>query len=141
MTIKPDQFTGLFDTWELFFDEAFNNVRYNQPSANPFPPADIIEDKNGDYLIVNLAVAGFSKDNIVITVEDSTIIIKGNKEDKLPDNETYTKKTLKTSNFERKYTIKTNHFNLDSISSSLKDGILSIRLERNPDSKKTVEIK
>ena len=137
MTINLNQ---LLDNWDLFFDEAFNGLRYTQQRP-AFPPANLIEDKNGEYIVIEMAVAGFAKENLEISIEDSKIIIKGNKDDKLPDNETYTKKTLNTNSFERSYSLKTNHFSLDKIQTSLKDGILSIRLNRNPESaKKTIAI-
>ena len=49
--------------------------------VNNFPPHNIIKADENKY-VVELAVAGFSKNEIDIQVQDNTLIIKGDKQEK-----------------------------------------------------------
>jgi molecular chaperone IbpA len=58
--------------------ETLKEVTNNKPS---YPPYDIVKiDENTNLL--NVAVAGFSKKELSVTIEDSVLIIEGKKKDK-----------------------------------------------------------
>jgi molecular chaperone IbpA len=61
--------------------EQLKEVTQNKPS---YPPYDIValKDANYDVNLLNVAVAGFTKKEISITLQDSVLTIKGEKEDK-----------------------------------------------------------
>lgn len=58
--------------------EQLKEVTNNRPS---YPPYDIVSLEDGTNLL-NVAVAGFSKKEITVTVQDSVLTIEGKKKDK-----------------------------------------------------------
>ena len=68
--------------FDKFFDdiEKMLNVDVQKTTSN-FPPHNILKLDETRY-IVELAVAGFSKDEIEISVEEGTLTVKGEKSDK-----------------------------------------------------------
>jgi len=66
------------------FDNIFNElerlVEGTQPAPS-FPPHNILKVNDTNY-VVELAVAGFGKDEIDIQLEDGNLIIKGEKKTK-----------------------------------------------------------
>jgi molecular chaperone IbpA len=71
----PAWWTGM-DRWAIGFDffvDAINN--YEQIKPAQYPPYNILKD--GDDYTIELAVAGFTKDELTITVEEHNLIIEG----------------------------------------------------------------
>ena len=58
--------------------EQLKDVTNNKPS---YPPYDIVALKD-DVTLLNVAVAGFTKKEITVTVQDSVLTIEGRQEDK-----------------------------------------------------------
>ena len=67
----------------LGFERVFDDVEriLNNRPASSFPPHNILKVNDNKY-VVELAVAGYNKDEIDITVEDNSLIIKGEKPEK-----------------------------------------------------------
>lgn len=65
-------FDRLFDQIESAFNNLDNQV------VDKFPPHNIVKLNDTQY-VVELAIAGFSKKDIDITVEDSSLVIRGTK--------------------------------------------------------------
>jgi molecular chaperone IbpA len=63
--------------WSPILDQ-LKEITSNKPT---YPPYDIIQ-LDDETNLLNVAVAGFNKKEISVTVKDSTIIIQGNKEGK-----------------------------------------------------------
>jgi molecular chaperone IbpA len=106
------------------FDRAFPvNVR-----TVSFPPADLLKVEGG--YIVQLAVAGYSKDDIVVEVSnDNVLTVTGKQENKTDDGVQYLFKGISARSFIRKWQL----LDTDSVSSvNLKDGMLSIKIDRAP---------
>ena len=61
--------------WSPILDQ-LKEITNNKPS---YPPYDIVALKNNVNLL-NVAVAGFTKEEISVSVEDSVLIIEGQKE-------------------------------------------------------------
>jgi len=71
--------------WDLFKDpffigfnremERLSNVQLASRQVS-YPPYDLVKVDDDNFKL-SLAVAGFSKDNISVTVDNSTLIIKG----------------------------------------------------------------
>lgn len=60
--------------------ETLKTITNNKPS---YPPYDIVELEDGDVNLLNVAVAGFTKDELTITLHwDSTLIIQGKQKEK-----------------------------------------------------------
>ena len=130
-------FDNVFDHFERMFDDHnFNEmVRYN------YPPYNIV--KTGDYTYnIELALAGFSKKDIDITMEDGMLNIKSVVEaTKDKDEDGVIHKGIAKRYFSKSFTIADD---VEVKGAELKDGLLKVSLERIvPESKKprTIDIK
>jgi molecular chaperone IbpA len=123
--------------FDRFFDEAEKLLKVDTRALAPsFPPHNIIKLDDLRYL-VELAVAGFSKDEIEITVDDGNLIIKGEKKDK-DTNVHYLHKGIGTRSFTKTLKVADT---VEVRGAEFKDGILRIALENIiPDSKKPRKI-
>jgi len=89
-----------------------------------FPPHNIVKIDESRY-VVELAVAGFSKKEIDISVADGNLVIKGNKEES-PTEVNYLHKGIGTRSFTKTLTIADT---IEVKGAEFKDGILRIGLE------------
>ena len=116
---------------QFFNDPTFTN------NATGYPPFNISKGKDDVYEIT-LAVAGFKKDDIDISLEDGTLIIKG-ESNVLDESVEYLHKGIAERNFIR--TFKLAEF-VEVKEAKLEDGILRVSLFRNvPDAMKPKKIK
>ena len=116
---------------QFFNDPTFNNAQTGYPPYN-------IAKKDDDIYEVTLAVAGFKKDDIDISIEDGTLIIKGER-NVLDESVEYLHKGIAERNFIR--TFKLAEF-VEVKEAKLEDGILRVSLFRNvPDALKPQSIK
>jgi len=140
MTLNRVSFTPLYNT-TLGFDKFFDDVEKLlsmdvQKTVSNFPPHNIIKLDESRY-IVELAVAGFSKDEIEISVEEGTLTVKGEKDEK-ESNVQYLHKGIGTRSFTKTLTIADT---IEVKGAEFKDGILRIGLENIiPESKKPRKI-
>ena len=130
-------FDNVFDHFERMMDDHnFNEmVRYN------YPPYNIV--KTGDYTYnIELALAGFNKKDIDITMEDGVLNIKSSVEaTKDKDEDGVIHKGIAKRYFSKSFTIAED---VEVKGAELKDGLLKVSLERIvPESKKprTINIK
>jgi molecular chaperone IbpA len=101
-----------------------------------FPPHNIVKLDESRY-IVEMAVAGFSKDEIEITINDGTLTVKGVKTDK-EESVTYIHRGIGTRSFTKTLTVADT---IEVRGADFKDGILTIGLENIiPESKKPRKI-
>jgi molecular chaperone IbpA len=112
--------------FDRFFDdiEKLLSATSAQHTGNTFPYHNIIRVDDNRY-IIELAVAGFSKDDIEITREKNTLVIKGNKEDDEMGQAEYLHRGIAARNFTKTITIADT---IEVHSSELKDGILRVGL-------------
>ena len=116
---------------QFFNDPTFSNAQTGYPPYN-------IAKKEDDIYEVTLAVAGFKKDDIDISLEDGTLIIKG-ESNVLDESVEYLHKGIAERNFIR--TFKLAEF-VEVKEAKLEDGILRVSLFRNvPDAMKPKKIK
>jgi molecular chaperone IbpA len=111
----------------LGFENAFaaldNAAHLLTASQTAFPPVNII--KTGDYTYnVELAVAGYKRDEIDITTEKNSLRVTGKKVDK--DEREYLAKGIAGRTFSRQFVLSDTVVVRDA---NLADGILSIELE------------
>ena len=60
------------------FDHLFNELEWTAKHAQDhYPPHNIIKAGDQEYLI-ELAIAGFTKDEISVEVKDRTLLLQGN---------------------------------------------------------------
>jgi molecular chaperone IbpA len=104
-------------------------------TAQNYPPYNII--KNGDdHYLIELAVAGFSKDDIEIMVKGDNLMITGKPKEYAE--KVYLHKGISSRNFERKFTLADT---VEVLEADIQDGMLLIRLRNNiPEYKKERKI-
>jgi molecular chaperone IbpA len=109
------------------FDRVFDTLnRYvdNNATSTGFPPYNI--RKEGDYNhVIEMALAGFGKEDIEVEVADGTLSIRSVKENSEDDSTVY--RGISYRKFDRKFTL------ADDIivnGAKLENGMLSLELER-----------
>jgi len=120
------------------FDRVFDQLNtYVSNNATPigFPPYNI--RKGGDYTYtIEMALAGFSKDDIEIEVAEGLLAVRSVKENDENDSNIY--RGISYRKFNRKFTLADDIVVSDA---SLENGMLKIDLERIvPDAKKPRKI-
>jgi molecular chaperone IbpA len=120
--------------WQNSF---FNDPTFAQAQTG-YPPYNISKLEDETYH-VTLAIAGFKKSDIDISLEDGTLIIKGTSDVIDDDGVEYLHKGIAERNFIR--TFKLAEF-VEVKEAKLEDGILIVSLFRNvPDAMKPQSIK
>lgn len=116
------RYNSIFPRHFVGFDSLLNELELRHEDTN-YPPYNIIKQGNNRYAI-ELAVAGFSKDDIEITSEDRDLIVKATK-NKEVDAE-YLHKGISTKSFEKNFRLAEH---VQVVGADLSDGMLSIELE------------
>lgn len=128
MTLGRISFGPLAHTtlgFERFFDDVERLLASDVAKvSSSFPPHNILKLDESRY-VVELAVAGFSKDEIEITVEDGTLTVKGDKKEKDTDVQ-YLHRGIGTRSFTKTLTVADT---IEVKGAEFKDGILRIGLE------------
>ena len=105
------------------FDHLLNELDHVARHANDsYPPHNILKTDEDNYLI-ELAVAGFSKDGIEIEVKDRTLTILGEHKSKGRE---YIHRGISTKKFKRTFRL-SEHVHVNG--ADLVDGILSVKLK------------
>jgi len=131
-------------TYSIGFDRMFDRLFDDSfvTTANNYPPYNIVKVSETDYAI-QIAVAGFGKDDIEIETKENTLTVKSveKKDGEVVDDTTYLHKGISNRAFRRSFTI------ADDVvvkGASFENGLLNIELERIiPEEKKPrmIEIK
>jgi molecular chaperone IbpA len=97
-----DPFTVGYDKFFKDIEEVTKNVTKNVPS---YPPYNIKQVSKNKY-VIEMAVAGFAKSDIEVTLEGNKLVIKGAaKEDELKEEENFLFKGIANRNFSRSFTL------------------------------------
>lgn len=123
-----------FDRLLSTLDEALNIPEKVLTSYPPYNIAKISEDR----YVIELAVAGFKREEIDITLEDSKLTIQGNAKKNEDGSKTYYHRGIALRNFTRVFTL------ADTVvvnSADLVDGMLVVELQNIiPENKKPRKI-
>ena len=114
-----------FMRYSVGFDRLFNELeRTSLTTQQNYPPFNIVKDDDTNYRI-EIAVSGFSEDELNIEVKESTLTVTGKVDDK-PENTNYIHKGISSRNFDRTFTL-----NQDVVVNDAKmvNGMLVIYLE------------
>ena len=118
--------------FETLFDR-LNDRSYDNNDG--YPPYDIVR-KGEDEFLINIAVAGFSRDEIAITAEANQRTVTGKKLDK--DETEYLYQGISARSFERRFSL-ADYIEVDS--ASFENGLLHVNLVRRvPDKMKPRKI-
>ena len=129
-------FDNVFDHFERMIDDH----NFNTMTATNFPPYNIV--KTGDYTYdVELALAGFSKNDIDVEYKDNMLTVKSKEKTKDKDVDGMLHRGISKRWFAKSFTIADD---VEVKGAELKDGLLKISMERIiPEGKKarTIEVK
>ena len=113
----------------LGFDEIERVLDRVSKSADGYPPYNIerIAGENGlpDRLRITLAVAGFTRDQLDVTVEESQLLIRGRQHDHKPHQ--YLHRGIAARQFQRTFVLADG---MEVLGADLKNGLLAIDLAR-----------
>jgi molecular chaperone IbpA len=105
------------------FDHLFNELEHvTRHAQDHYPPHNIIKTGDTDYLI-ELAVAGFSKDELNVEVKDRTLTVTG---EHVSKGREYIHRGISTKKFKRTFRL-SEHVQVHG--ADLVDGVLSIELK------------
>ena len=127
---------GRFRPFAIGFDRFFEDIERVSSINDNFPPYNVIKSSEDSYLI-ELAVAGFNKDELNIEYKDSILTVTG-------DNTTrqdldFVHKGISERSFKRSWTLG-DHVKVKS--ATVVNGLLVLSLEREiPESEKPQTIK
>ena len=130
-------FDDVFNHFESMFDHQFDTL-----NVSNYPPYNIVKVDKSKF-DVEVALAGFNKKDISVSVENGMLTIESNQEEKLKDKEDgeVLHKGISKRYFKRSFTI------ADDVKvngAELKDGLLRVSMEKIvPEEKKlkTINIK
>lgn len=110
------------------FDQIFNDFesKFANQVANNYPPFNILK-RDEDHYEIQVAVAGFSREEINITLENNELVITGTKIEE-NDSAEYLHRGLAARNFERVFRL-TQYLEVES--AEFRDGLLIIKIDRH----------
>jgi molecular chaperone IbpA len=128
-----------FKPFSVGFDNLFDDFdriyKFNSDSINHYPPYNIRKINDTDY-VIELAIAGFGKKDIEVKSQENTLTIKSKdkKEEVSDKDESILHRGISQRSFKRSFTVAED---VVVKGADLKDGLLSVKLERIiPDEKK-----
>lgn len=134
LTIDPSR----VNAYSIGFDRMFDMMSGNVPTTPNYPPYNIVKHSDDKYTI-EIAVAGFSKDEIDVETKENTLLIESKSRPEGDDDKEFLHKGISNRAFKKAFTIS------DDVvvnGADMKDGILKIEMERIiPEEKKPKVIK
>lgn len=135
--------TKFYNNFDVFLNEAFQALATptNFQTQAKYPPYNLIR-LDTDITLLELAVAGFTAEDLSVEIEDSILIVKGssisNLNDDGIDDTDYIYRGLSNRSFTRKFAL---HEYMEVVETELKNGILSIQIRMEiPESKKPKKV-
>ncbi len=131
MSVFNSPFLLGFDQLERVLD------RVAKSASDGYPPYNI-EHAGDDALRITLAVAGFRRDDLEITVAESQLTIRGRQSDS--DGRVYLHRGIAARQFQRSFVLAEG---IEVVGAELADGLLHVDLVRPPPSsrERTIEIR
>ena len=114
-----------FDPFTIGFDKMFKDLQETMEKVPTYPPYNIKQVKDNKY-VIEMAVAGFAKTDIEITLEGNNLVVKGSAKELDLEEGTFIHKGIANRNFTREFKL------ADKIGikdAELANGMLKIWLE------------
>ncbi len=118
-----------FNPFFVGFDRMWNELEtlHNRPASKNYPPYNIVKSDNDNQYLIEMAVAGFSEDDLEVTLKENELSIIGRKEAPDHDETGVLHSGLAKRNFKTRFTIDRQ---IEVTSVDLTNGMLVIKLER-----------
>lgn len=123
--MMPNAFTYPRDLF-LGFDSLFDEINRHNTTHKPhqsYPPYNVVK-KDEDHYLIEIAVAGFSKEDIDLTLEKGVLTVEGKK--KVEDTNEYVHKGISARAFKRSFTLADT---IEVVGADVINGMLLIGLE------------
>ena len=134
--------SGVFDPFKnltVGFDNIFDQLStLSSYDTSNYPPYNIKKVDKEKYQL-EMALAGFTKTDVIVEVKENTLTISGKVSDK--DTDTFVHRGIAQRSFKRQWTLAEH---LEVTSAVLKDGVLKVDMKLNlPEEKKpkTITVK
>jgi molecular chaperone IbpA len=111
------------------FDDLLSTIQNVEFGSNGFPPYNIIRDGENNFEVV-LAVAGFTPDEVDVSIENNTLTVSGTKTSEIENFEerVFLHKGIAFRDFKREFRLGQY---LEVAGAEFKNGLLTIKLVRN----------
>jgi HSP20 family protein len=129
-------------------DRLFQRFEHDWPGDGPSygyaalesQPLVYVRDA-GDDLEVSAEVPGFKPEDLHVSYEGGSLVIRGERQDEVPEGYSIHRKERTTVRFARAFTLPT-RVDPDKIEASLRDGILELRLPKAAEERpRTISVK
>ena len=120
-----ENFHKTFDPFAIGFNDVFDQLKAASRSIPGYPPYNIKQVKENKY-VIEMAVAGFAKTDIDVSLEGNKLIVKANAKEDTETENSYLYKGIATRNFERQFTLADK---IEIKDAELVNGMLKIWLE------------
>ena len=135
----PTRVFAAFKNLTVGFDDIFDQLSSMSKYVNDIPnyPPYNIKKVGKDKYQLDMALAGFSKDDVKVEVNDNTLTVSASSSDK--EDDSYVHKGIAKRAFKRQWTL-VEHLEVQD--AKLKDGVLTVDMKLNlPEEKKPKTIK
>ena len=118
-----------FLNFSVGFDSIFHNLEHLCYSGAPYPHYDVVKSKDENYTL-EMALAGYKKDSIKVSVKDNILTVEGGSKD--DPNKNYVSKGIAKRYFKKRMQI-SDHLEVEK--AKFEDGMLLISLKNIRESK------
>lgn len=115
------------------FDSVLSNIESLATNVVKYPPHNIVDVGENNF-IIEMAIAGFSKDEVTIKLKHNVLSIIG---EKSSDDKNYIHKGISTKSFQRQFALAEN---VTVENADVKDGMLIINLKTFEDNGSIIPI-
>lgn len=112
-------------SWSIGFDQFFDRIESSN-NYKSYPPHNLI-NCGEDKFKIEVAVAGFTEEDIVVTLEKSVLVIEG-KDSSTESDRNYMYKGIGNRKFNKSFNLA--EF-IEVVDVTLQNGILTVSLEKN----------
>jgi|TARA_R100000005_G_C4990235_1_gene197733 molecular chaperone IbpA len=118
-----------FLNFSVGFDSIFHNLEHLCYNGAPYPHYDVVKSKDENYTL-EMALAGYKKDSIKVSVKDNILTVEGGSKD--DPNKNYVSKGIAKRYFKKRMQI-SDHLEVEK--AKFEDGMLLISLKNIRESK------
>lgn len=123
---KTININNLFRT-HLGFDTMLSSLANAQPANHQYPPYNIVASEDGTKYGIEIAAAGYTKDDISLTVHNNKLYIKGNKSaTEYSQGVVLKHRGISNRNWKLEFDM---HEHVNVVDASMSDGMLHVSLE------------
>ena len=118
-----------FLNFSVGFDSIFHNLEHLCYNGAPYPHYDVVKSKDENYTL-EMALAGYKKDSIKVSVKDNILTVEGGSKD--DPNKNYVSKGIAKRYFKKRMQI-SDHLEVEK--AKFEDGMLLVSLKNVRESK------